>query len=154
MPTTTTPTAISARMRVRTAPPLCRDEGQPEMMNASTNPNSASASVNAMPRNIVVRTVPADSGWRAIAVMALPTTRPMPMPGPMAAPPYTMPRPIAVRPFVLSVTVWAWASRRWSRATWVLLLVLSVLGVHGTADVHGGEDREDERLQEADEDLE
>ena len=32
---------------------------------ASTKPNSASASVNAMPRNIVVRTVPADSGWRA-----------------------------------------------------------------------------------------
>ena len=29
--------------------------------------------MNAMPRNIVVRTVPADSGWRAIAVMALPT---------------------------------------------------------------------------------
>ena len=60
---------------------------QPEMMNARTKPKSASASVNAMPRNIVVRTVPADSGWRAIAVMALPTTRPMPMPGPMAAPP-------------------------------------------------------------------
>jgi hypothetical protein len=29
------------------------------MMNASTNPKSASASVNAIPRNIVVRTVPA-----------------------------------------------------------------------------------------------
>jgi hypothetical protein len=57
------------------------------MMNARTKPNSASASVNAIPRNIVVRTVPADSGWRAIAVIALPTTRPMPMPGPMAAPP-------------------------------------------------------------------
>ena len=56
-------------------------------MNASTNPNSASASVNAMPKNIVVRTMPADSGWRAMAVMALPTTMPMPMPGPIAAPP-------------------------------------------------------------------
>ena len=58
-----------------------------KMMNASTNPKSASASVNAMPRNMVVRTMPADSGWRAIDEMALPTTRPMPMPGPMAAPP-------------------------------------------------------------------
>src|SRR5207244_13618137 len=29
-------------------------------------------------RNIVVRTVPADSGCRAMAVMALPTTMPMP----------------------------------------------------------------------------
>ncbi len=36
--------------------------GQPEMMKARTKPKSASASVNAMPRNIVVRTVPADSG--------------------------------------------------------------------------------------------
>ena len=33
------------------------------------------------------------------------------------------------------------------------MLVL-VLGVHGAADVHGGEDREDEGLQERDEDLE
>ena len=60
---------------------------QPEMMKARTKPKSASASVKAMPRNMVVRTMPAASGWRAIAVMALPTTMPMPMPGPMAAPP-------------------------------------------------------------------
>ncbi len=53
----------------------------------TTNPMRASASVNAIPRNIVVRTMPAASGWRAMAVMALPTTIPMPMPGPMAAPP-------------------------------------------------------------------
>ena len=32
----------------------------------------ASASVNAMPRNMVVRATPAASGWRAIAVMAFP----------------------------------------------------------------------------------
>ena len=57
------------------------------MMKARTKPKSASASVKAMPRNMVVRTMPAASGWRAIAVMALPTTMPMPMPGPMAAPP-------------------------------------------------------------------
>ena len=57
------------------------------MMKARTKPKSASASVKAMPRNMVVRTMPADSGWRAIDEMALPTTRPMPMPGPMAAPP-------------------------------------------------------------------
>ena len=41
------------------------------MMNARTNPNRASASVKAMPRNMVVRTMPADSGCLAIAVMAL-----------------------------------------------------------------------------------
>src|SRR4051794_18495297 len=34
------------------------------------------------------------------------------------------------------------------------LLSLLVLGVHGTADVHGGEDREDVGLQEGDQDLE
>ena len=53
----------------------------------TTNPIRASASVKAMPRNMVVRTMPAASGWRAMAVMALPTTMPMPMPGPMAAAP-------------------------------------------------------------------
>src|SRR5262249_43386293 len=52
-------------------------DDQPEMMKASTKPNSASASVNAIPRNIVVRAVPAASGWRDMAVMALATTRPM-----------------------------------------------------------------------------
>src|SRR4051812_6757851 len=135
------------------------------MMNARTKPKSASASVNAIPRNIVVRTVPADSGWRAIAVMALPTTRPIPMPGPMAAPPYTMPRPIAVRPFVGSFVAAA-AKMKWIRAkaTWSSWLCAraracsrvggSVFGVHRATDVHRGEDREDEGLQEADEDLE
>ena len=37
------------------------------MMKARTNPNRASASVKAMPRNIVVRATPAASGWRAMA---------------------------------------------------------------------------------------
>ena len=55
------------------------------MRMKTTKPNRASASVKAMPRNMVVRTMPAASGWRAMAVMALPTTMPMPMPGPMAA---------------------------------------------------------------------
>ena len=35
---------------------------QPEMMNARTKPNRARASVKAMPRNMVVRTMPAASG--------------------------------------------------------------------------------------------
>ena len=46
---------------------------QPEMMNARTKPKSARASVKAMPRNMVVRTMPAASGWRAIASTDLPT---------------------------------------------------------------------------------
>src|SRR5256885_9361011 len=117
------------------------------MMKARKNPKRASASVKAVPRNIVVRTMPADSGCRAMAVMALPTTRPMPMPGPMAAPPYTMPRPTAVRPWTSSP--FCWAARTWSNG--VLLLVL---GVHGAADVHGGQDREDERLQHGHQQLE
>ena len=35
----------------------------------TTKPMRARASVKAMPRNMVVRTMPADSGWRAIAEM-------------------------------------------------------------------------------------
>src|SRR5262245_23333279 len=118
------------------------------MMNDSTNPKSASASVNAMPRNIVVRTVPAASGWRAIAVMAFPTTSPMPMPGPMAAPPYTIPRPIAVRPDWSSPAPCAANTTGSSKGTSL------VLGVHGQADVDARQDREDEGLQGGDQDLE
>src|SRR3954452_17125697 len=84
--------------------------------------------------------------------MALPTTSPMPMPGPMAAPPYTMPRPIAVKPLVGSAA--AWARRKCSMTTWMLLVDESVRGVHGDVDVHSREDCEDERLQEAHEHLE
>src|SRR5262249_12744677 len=118
------------------------------MMKDSTKPKSASASVNAMPRNIVVRTVPAASGWRAIAVMAFPTTSPMPMPGPMAAPPYTMPRPTAVRPDWSSPAPCAAKTTGSSKGTSL------VLGVHGQADVHARQDREDEGLEGGDKDLE
>src|SRR5436305_7531265 len=125
------------------------------MVKARTNPNRASASVKAMPRNIVVRATPAASGWRDIAVMALPTTRPIPMPGPMAAPPYTMPRPTAVRPFWSSPGSWAANINRWCTNTPPSALFGSLmLWVHCAADVHGGQDREDERLQDGDENLE
>ena len=40
---------------------------QPEMMKERTKPKRARASVKAMPRNMVVRTMPAASGWRAMA---------------------------------------------------------------------------------------
>lgn len=59
----------------------------PPARKNSTKPNSASASVNAMPKNIVVRTMPAASGCRAIAVIAFPMTYPIPMAGPIAASP-------------------------------------------------------------------
>src|ERR1700704_170730 len=121
------------------------------MMNDNTKPKSASASVNAMPRNIGVGTVPADSGCLAMAVMALPTTMPMPMPGPMAAPPYTIPRPMAVRPLASSPACCA-ASRKSCNES--LLCWWLVLRVHGQADVDTREDREDERLQRRDQDLE
>ena len=39
----------------------------------TTKPMRARASVKAMPRNIVVRTMPAASGWRAMASTDLPT---------------------------------------------------------------------------------
>src|SRR6185436_20943874 len=53
----------------------------------TTKPMRARASVKAMPRNMVVRTMPAASGWRAMAWTDWPTRTPMPMPGPMAARP-------------------------------------------------------------------
>ena len=37
--------------------------------------------------NMLVRTMPAASGWRAIACTALPAVIPTPIPGPMAAEP-------------------------------------------------------------------
>ena len=53
-----------------------------------TNPISASASVKAIPKNIVVLTIPAASGCLAIACTALPSINPIPIPGPIAASPY------------------------------------------------------------------
>jgi F420H(2)-dependent quinone reductase len=66
---------------------LTRPTAYPPARKNSTKPNSASASVNAMPKNIVVRTMPAASGCRAIAVIAFPMTYPIPMAGPIAASP-------------------------------------------------------------------
>jgi hypothetical protein len=53
----------------------------------TTKPIKARASVKAIPKNIVVRTMPADSGCRAMDEIALPTTVPIPIPGPIAAKP-------------------------------------------------------------------
>src|SRR4051794_379841 len=77
--------------------------------------------------------------------MALATTRPMPIPGPIAAPPYTMPRPMVWRPALLSTAA---AARTWSKGSSL------VFRMHRSADVDGGENGEDEGLQERDEDLE
>src|SRR5450631_1070130 len=112
------------------------------MVEARTKPNRASASVNAMPRNMVVRTMPADSGWRAMAVMALPTTMPMPIPGPIAAAPYPIPAPTAPRPFRTSFEPMTTSVAAMGRVTRILL----VLGVHGGAQIDAGQDGEDERL--------
>ena len=48
---------------------------------------SASASANAMPRNIVVRTVACHLGLAGHGLDGLADDEPMPMPGPMAARP-------------------------------------------------------------------
>src|SRR5918992_1200008 len=68
------------------------------MMNERTKPMSASASIRANPRNIVVRVSPAVSGWRAMASIAAENTNPTPTPGPIAASPYTSPWASAVSP--------------------------------------------------------
>src|SRR5581483_7316605 len=115
-------------------------------MKERTNPNMASASTNAIPRNIVVRTMPGASGCRAIASTDLPTRKPIPMAGQMAHRPYTRHLRMGVPMFVA-----AWASRPNRCVMWFLLLVL---GVDGPGEVHGGQDGEDVRLQHRDQDLE
>ena len=51
-------------------------------MNPMTNANIASASVKAIPTNIIGVIFPAASGLRPIASRALETMSPMPIPGP------------------------------------------------------------------------
>src|SRR5690606_35260557 len=50
----------------------------------ATSPSSASSSTNATPRNMVARSWPATSGWRAMPSTVLPMRMPRPMPGPIA----------------------------------------------------------------------
>src|SRR6266496_2913590 len=120
------------------------------MMNESTNPNRASASIKPIPMNMVPRTRPAASGWRAIASTDLPIRIPMPMPGPMAARPYTRPLPIAVRLPVVSPI----RPTRWVTTPTIDSSLDSVLFRHRTRDVRSGQYGKDERLQPRDEDLE
>ena len=56
-------------------------------MNGATRPISASASVSEKPIHMYSEMRPVASGCRAMASIAWPKTRPMPMPGPMAARP-------------------------------------------------------------------
>src|SRR5581483_5119657 len=127
-------------------------------MNLRTNPMRARASANAMPRNMVVRTVPSISGCRAIAWMALPTIRPMPTPGPMAARPYpTEPSALLRSPVTPEPLAAA--------TTWITLPMSSfflpgaptersVLEMDGLGDVHRGQNREDVGLEHRHQHLE
>src|SRR6266540_1545574 len=120
------------------------------MMNDSTKPNRASASIRPMPMNIVPRTMPAASGWRAIASTDFPMRMPIPMPGPMAARPYTSPLPIAVRlPVVSAIRPTTWVTTPIIDSS-----LVSMLFRHRTRDVRSGQYGKDERLQPRHEDLE
>src|SRR5205807_441490 len=65
-----------------------------------------------------------------------------------------MPRPTAVRPLRSSPGSWAPKASRWCTNFLLMLCELLMLWMHGAADVHGGQDREDEGLEDGDEDLE
>src|SRR6266542_4008440 len=120
------------------------------MMNDSTNPIRASASIRPMPMNIVPRTRPAASGWRAIASTDFPISTPIPMPGPMAARPYARPFPIELTSPVVA------ASRPSTCVTTPTMSppCASMLLRHRSRDVGRREHAEDEGLQTRDEDLE
>src|ERR1700749_1360278 len=81
-------------------------------MNGATRPIRASASVRAKPIHMYSVIRPAASGWRAMASIAGPKTRPRPMPGPMAARPY----PSAPR---------RWMSRVWVAARTVVASIIA-----------------------------
>src|SRR5882672_5019754 len=116
------------------------------MMNENAMPNSASASIKPIPMNMVVRTWPAYSGWRAMASTDFPIKIPSPIPGPMAARPMTRPLPIVASPSRFPVTCAMNANIQLPPSLVRLRLRLP--------DVGGAEHGEDERLQGRDEDLE
>src|SRR5882672_5510778 len=116
------------------------------MMNENAMPNSASASIKPIPMNMVVRTWPAYSGWRAMASTDFPIKIPSPIPGPMAARPMTRPLPIVASPSRFPVTCAMNANIQLPPSLVRLRLRLP--------DVGGAEDGEDERLQGCEEDLE
>src|SRR4029079_5828213 len=60
-------------LQVRTGTWSNASASQRPMRMKTTKPIRASASVKAMPRNIVVRTMPAASGWRALCLTGLST---------------------------------------------------------------------------------
>src|SRR6266540_5450438 len=120
------------------------------MMKDRTNPNRARASIRPMPMNIVPRTRPAASGWRAMASTDLPISTPIPIPGPMAARPYARRLPIELTSPVVA------ASRPSTCVTTPTISppCASMLLRHRARDVGRREHAEDEGLQARDEDLE
>src|SRR5881409_2286592 len=114
-------------------------------MNSPTNPISASTSVNAMPRIMVVCSRAAISGWRAWPSTVFPTMMPMPIPGPMADRPYpimlTLPLMAASAPSTIPTT------------STILYSFPLVLLDGGQSDVGRSQQREHIRLHGGDEDL-
>ena len=71
---------------------------RPAASRPTTTANSVAPSIIAAVTIIAVLIWPAASGWRAIASMALPPTRPMPRPQPITARPAPIAPPILARP--------------------------------------------------------
>src|SRR5207253_39431 len=115
-------------------------------MNRPTNPISASTSVNAMPRIMVVCSRAASSGWRACPSTVLPTMMPMPIPGPIAERPY---------PIMLTLPLIAASEETTSPIVCSTCMPFSLLVLFygGQTDVRRREQREHVRLDGGDEDL-
>src|SRR5512139_3172045 len=112
------------------------------------------ASTKATPMNIVVRSIPAASGWRAMPSMAFPTSIPMPIPVPRAPRPMLSPPPSFARPGTncprptASMRILLLSKLRLTSHSRGLMF-----RVHSQTDIDRGQDGEDKGLQDGNEDF-
>src|SRR4029077_3996432 len=134
-------------------------------MNGATRPISARASVSEKPIHMYREMRPVASGCRAMASIAWPKTRPIPMPGPIAARPYPMAPALMLstllgvvaavtRAVVSDIGSVLYVSCGGSARRMGRRYRASMCRLHGAGYVRGGQRGEDKRLQQGDQGLE
>src|SRR5690554_6790162 len=125
-------------------------------MNATAIAMNASASVNAIPRNMRPVRRPCSSGWRATDSTVLPTTMPTPMAGPIVATPKAIGAmwPVSSATVVMGSTCVSFQLVTRAVARFIELFRGLVFVGQGELDVYGCEECEDVCLQRRDEEFE